>query len=98
MNGSVLLKRGLFLLTAFLGFVLVDVSISASEKNPAILKSPTVEKKQQPEAGDKKLPEIFLETTEYASGEVYEGTTVSHDFIVKNKGEDNLLIKSVRPG
>jgi len=98
MNNSVLLKWGVCVLIVSFCLVVRNESTPASQEKPIIVQSPPVEKKQQPEKSDEKLPEIFLETTEHDAGKVYEGTVATHAFIVKNKGEGELLIKSVRPG
>jgi len=71
---------------------------SASQKKPNIKKTIAVEKKQQSKVSNENLPEIFIETTEYDAGVVYQGTIVSHSFIIKNKGKGDLHIKKVRPG
>ncbi|HZS07567.1 MAG TPA: DUF1573 domain-containing protein [Blastocatellia bacterium] len=42
-------------------------------------------------------PKVSIAQTEFNFGEVKEGVTVSHTFIVRNKGAANLEIKSVRP-
>ena len=43
-------------------------------------------------------PRILIEETVHDFGEVYEGTTVDHGFIVKNTGSAVLNISQVRPG
>lgn len=98
MNNSVSLKWGLCLLIVSLCLVIGNGSITASQEKPIISKTPTVEKNQQSKVKGEKLPEIFLETSEYDAGEVYEGTSVTHSFIIKNKGKGDLLIKKVKPG
>jgi hypothetical protein len=97
-KSSVLLKWGLFLSIALFCLGIRSGDISASQEKPAISKLPPVEKKQPAEASNEKLPEIFLESTEHDGGAVYEGSVITHSFIVKNKGEGDLLIKKVRPG
>ena len=43
-------------------------------------------------------PVIFLDSTSYDAGEVWEGDVVSHDFSVKNTGTSELIISKVKPG
>lgn len=96
MKNSILLKYALSILIASFCLYSRNVSIFADEEKPAFPKTPTVEKKQQTIGED--LPEISLENTEHDAGKVYEGTLVKHDFIVKNKGKSDLIIKGVKPG
>ena len=98
MNNSVLLKWGLCVLIVPFCLGIRNESTPASQDKSIIAKSPPSEKKQQPKVSGEKLPEIFLETADHDAGKVYAGTVVTHTFIVKNKGEGELLIKSVRPG
>ena len=44
------------------------------------------------------LPDMFLKNSEYDVGEVYEGTPVTHTFIIKNRGKGDLVLQSVKPG
>ena len=44
------------------------------------------------------LPDMFLKNSEYDVGEVYEGTPVTHTFIITNRGKGDLVIQSVKPG
>jgi len=39
---------------------------------------------------------VFVETV-FDAGKVDQGTTVTHDFIVKNTGDEELLISKVAP-
>jgi len=43
-------------------------------------------------------PQISIEETSYDAGEVWEGETVLHDFIVKNTGIAELTISQVKVG
>jgi hypothetical protein len=43
-------------------------------------------------------PIIVMAETEYLAGEVDPSSTVSHDFVVKNEGNGDLLISKVVPG
>jgi len=43
-------------------------------------------------------PGLQLSTTDFDFGEVAEGATVSHAFVVKNTGPGVLKIINVRPG
>jgi len=44
------------------------------------------------------LPTMFLKTNEYDVGEVYEGSPVTHTFIITNRGKGDLVLQSVKPG
>ena len=43
-------------------------------------------------------PSISFDAVTHDAGEVWEGDVVDHDFIVKNTGTAELVIKSVKPG
>lgn len=43
-------------------------------------------------------PLMVIRNREFDVGEVYEGTPVSHAFVVQNRGEGDLLINAVKPG
>jgi hypothetical protein len=45
-----------------------------------------------------KQPAIAFDTMEFDAGEVWEGDTVSHTFVVKNTGKAELAISNVKPG
>ncbi len=97
MKNSVLFRCALSLLIALFCLTSQYKIISADEEKPAV-KTPDFEKKQQTKTKNEKQPEIFIETNEYDVGKVYEGTLATHTFIVKNKGDGDLLIKRVKPG
>jgi len=44
------------------------------------------------------VPDMVLKNNAYDVGEVYEGTPVTHTFIIKNRGKGELLLQSVKPG
>jgi hypothetical protein len=44
------------------------------------------------------VPDMFLKNSEYDVGEVYEGTPVTHTFIITNRGKGDLVLQSVKPG
>ena len=52
----------------------------------------------QEKASAQNYPQISFESTQYDSGEVYEGDVIAHDFIVKNTGTALLDITDVKPG
>ena len=95
MKNSVLFRCALSLLIA--SFCLASQCKIISADKPAV-KTPDFEKKQQTKTKNEKQPEIFIETKEHDVGKVYEGTLATHTFIVKNKGDGDLLIKRVKPG
>lgn len=43
-----------------------------------------------------KAPKIFSPEPEYDFGEIIEGETVNHEFVIMNKGEGKLVIERVR--
>ena len=45
-----------------------------------------------------KQPAIAFDAIQFDAGEVWEGDTVSHTFIVKNTGKAELTISNVKPG
>jgi hypothetical protein len=45
-----------------------------------------------------KQPAIAFDVIQFDAGEVWEGDTVSHAFIVKNTGKAELTISNVKPG
>ena len=98
MKSSALLKWVVFFLAISFYLGTHTVIFSASQEKPAILKTPSVEKKQPSKVTDEPIPEIFLEAKEHDGGAVYEGVVVTHSFTVKNKGNGELRIISVRPG
>jgi len=44
------------------------------------------------------VPPVFVPESRYKFGPVLEGTKITHDFIVQNKGIDPLKIETVRTG
>jgi hypothetical protein len=78
--------------------VTLNGDLFAREKETTVSES-ILKKEESPGKGESiKLPEMFLKNKEYDVGEVYEGTAVTHTFIIKNKGKGDLLIRSVKPG
>jgi hypothetical protein len=47
---------------------------------------------------DRPSPALYLPETEYEAGDVDPSSTVSHDFVVRNTGTAELIIKNVVPG
>ena len=44
------------------------------------------------------MPAAFIEADTHDFGEVFEGREVTHDFIIKNNGDADLEIQSVKAG
>lgn len=44
------------------------------------------------------VPPVLVPETRYKFGPILEGTKITHDFIVQNKGPDLLKIEKVRTG
>ena len=55
-------------------------------------------KSQKEEAISSGQPSLSFDAITYDAGEVWEGDVVAHDFVVKNTGTSELVIKSVKPG
>jgi hypothetical protein len=51
-----------------------------------------------PAAVEAATPLLRLAETEFDNGEASPGTTVTHDFVIKNEGQAPLLISDVIPG
>ena len=45
-----------------------------------------------------KSPSVFIPESRYTFAQVVDGTEITHDFIVQNKGADLLKIEKVRTG
>ena len=97
--------KNLFFLKCALSLLIITFYLSswnpafaADQVKPTISKKPSLEKKQQTETKSKKQSQIFIEKKESDIGTIYEGMLATHEFIVKNKGEGDLLIKRVKPG
>ncbi len=43
-------------------------------------------------------PKIVIPQPTFEAGKVVEGDQITHTFIIKNKGDKDLVIKSVKPG
>ncbi len=98
MNDSVLFKWTLCLLMVSFCVGILCVTHSFSQEKPAISATKPAVTQQQPEVANEDQPEIFIETSEHDAGAIYEGTEVTHSFIVKNKGKGELRINKVKPG
>ena len=44
------------------------------------------------------MPAAFIEADSHDFGEIFEGKDLTHDFIIKNKGDADLEIQSVKAG
>jgi hypothetical protein len=74
-----------------------NTTVSFSEGKSAADKSfPAKEQKSEVASADQ--PKMVIDPAEHDAGEVFEGTLVKHDFLVKNKGKADLLIEKVNPG
>ena len=47
---------------------------------------------------NKQAPNLALPETEFDFGEVKEGSTITHDFVILNKGDSILEINKVESG
>jgi hypothetical protein len=64
------------------------------------VESPTVPAPAEnaPAPEESKTPSIQIDESVHDFGELPEGEVISHDFKVKNVGDDVLVIENVRPG
>ena len=63
----------------------------------ATVKPKPVENTQE-QSTEQNQPSISFDSITHDAGEVFEGETVTHTFIVKNTGTAELAIKGVKPG
>ena len=86
------------LIVCFLATSLSFRPVSAEESMiKATVKKKNVESTQgQP--SEENQPTISFDNISYDAGDVWEGDTVSHTFVVKNTGTAVLNIKNVKPG
>ena len=81
--------RNLFLKRVGVIFaLLIGFTLGVSNNLPAIPPSDPAEK----------LPELVADSEVYDFGDVWSGESLTHVFVLKNKGENNLEIKRVSPG
>jgi hypothetical protein len=98
-NPSAVVRTGVFLfMSTCLMLLILQGALCAGQPETA-----PSESIQQKEAGPGNsetppLPDLFLKNNEYDVGEVYEGTPVTHTFIITNRGKGDLVIQSVKPG
>ena len=97
--------KNLFFLKCALSLLIItfymsswNTAFAADQVKATISTKQALEKKPQTETKSEKQSQIFIEKKEYDVGTIYEGMLATHDFIVKNKGEGDLLIKRVKPG
>jgi hypothetical protein len=74
----------------FMGLVVIGLHLGIAK---ASLSQVNVLSSENPEGG----PSIAFSETTHDFGEVDEGVTVAHDFIVENKGNAELSITKVSP-
>ena len=43
-------------------------------------------------------PSVFIPDSRYTFSSVLDGTEITHDFVIQNKGDAPIEIKNVRPG
>ena len=84
-----------FLLVPYLDAQEPKIKVNVTPKSEA--KSPKVESQKSKTAGENQ-PAILIEQRMFDAGEVWEGDTVTHSFIVKNTGKGELNISNVKPG
>jgi hypothetical protein len=86
--------RGMKLCVFLLIFCCWAVSVQAASPSA----KPAKGKSQAPAPAVRNTPVIDVPETTFDFGEAFEGTEVTHDFVVKNTGKADLLIDQVRPG
>jgi hypothetical protein len=93
MKGSVDVKiRGWI---AVLALALVPVAGIAQTPPPT--QQPEAAKKS-PAPADGKRPVIEIPVTSFAFGDLYHQDQYTHEFVVKNRGNADLVIDDVKPG
>lgn len=90
---------GLLVIVCFLAAPLSSGPLWAIEEGmiKATVKPKPVENTEEQSSGENQ-PAISFDSITYDAGEVWEGDTVIHTFMVKNTGTAELTIKSVKPG
>ena len=99
MNTSAVFRTSAYLfMTTFLMPIILPGDIFAGQKE----NTPPESIQRKDEATDTgetiAVPDMVLKNNEYDVGEVYEGDPVAHAFIIKNQGQGDLVIQSVKPG
>ena len=69
----------------------------AEVKKPKKMAKVNTDQQKFPKAGNN-LPSIFVSDSRYEFEPVLEGATVSHDYVIQNKGTAELIINSVKTG
>ena len=99
MNPSSVVRTGVYL---FMSTILMTIILQGAlfAGQPETTPSESIQKTDAgPGNGETPpLPDMFLKNSEYDVGEVYEGTPVTHTFIITNRGKGDLVLQSVKPG
>jgi hypothetical protein len=80
------------MLAVILFLVPLSITLAGSPANSGQKPSASVVKASLASA-----PEAFFSNTQYEFDPVFEGTEITHDFVVENKGNAPLIINSIRP-
>ena len=91
-------KKYVFILSlCFLTAVLCSPFLGAQEVKTA----PSDQQEAESTPGNtapEQVPHIAIDAANYDAGEIYEGETIVHSFILKNTGTAELTIKDVKAG
>ena len=100
MNPSAVVRTGMYLIrgTVLMLFILQGALFAGQPETTTPSKSIQKTEAASGSGETAPLPDMFLEHKEYDVGEVYEGTAVTHTFIIKNRGKGELVLQSVKPG
>ena len=100
--------RGFVLFAVLTSFLFVNAALSADDQagktdQPAVQTqdSGTAKSAETTNAGSsetKGTPKIFVQETVHEFAQVVEGTEVTYDYIVQNKGDAQLDIVNVKTG
>jgi hypothetical protein len=98
-NPSAVVRSGVFLfMGTCLMILILQGALYAGQEETTPSESIQKTEAGTPEGETPPVPDMFLKNNEYDVGEVYEGTPVTHTFIIKNRGKGELLLQSVKPG
>ena len=99
MNPSAVFRTSAyFFISTFLTLIILQGALYAGQEETTPSESIQKTEAGTPEGETPPVPDMFLKNNEYDVGEVYEGTPVTHTFIIKNRGKGELLLQSVKPG
>ncbi len=77
----------------------ITVRDASGQEIPIRVDVQTGEQKQSPDTSvSAEAPRMVIEQAVYDAGTVWQGETVSHEFVIKNEGKRALKIFKAKPG